>query len=178
MDSVEACAPGRGDAIHVYTRWPMGRKEFYYVYCHPGHSCGIAMADGTPTPIYDALRLQSRVRGNRQRDAPLDSRRSTTRRGASGERSCRPTPRFASIRPCRRRRTITVRVRALCWLLRRGAESEPCAAVNLDYQDEAVLAIVGRTGLRRLMLRTADGRRRAARGRTELSTGGGKLIRI
>jgi hypothetical protein len=41
----------------VYTTLGYGAQGIsYYVYSAAGHTGGIALADGTPTPIYDALR--------------------------------------------------------------------------------------------------------------------------
>jgi hypothetical protein len=41
----------------VYTTLAYGAQGIsYYVYCHPGHTGGIALPDGTPTPIYHALK--------------------------------------------------------------------------------------------------------------------------
>ena len=45
----------------VYTTLAYGAQGIsYYVYCHPGHTGGIANADGTPTPLYHALKTQNR----------------------------------------------------------------------------------------------------------------------
>ncbi|HEY5913959.1 MAG TPA: hypothetical protein VJA21_25505 [Verrucomicrobiae bacterium] len=45
----------------VYTTLAYGAQGIsYYVYCHPGHTGGIANADGTPTPLYDALTVLNR----------------------------------------------------------------------------------------------------------------------
>lgn len=41
----------------VYTTLAYGAQGIsYYVYCHPGHTGAIALPDGTPTPIYHALK--------------------------------------------------------------------------------------------------------------------------
>lgn len=41
----------------VYTTLAYGAQAIsYYVYCYPGHEGGIARPDGTPTPLYDALK--------------------------------------------------------------------------------------------------------------------------
>lgn len=41
----------------VYTTLAYGGQGIsYYVYCHPGHTGAIARADGTPTPLYHALK--------------------------------------------------------------------------------------------------------------------------
>jgi len=45
----------------VYTTLAYGAQGIsYYVYCYPKHEGGIAHADGTPTPLYHALRLFNR----------------------------------------------------------------------------------------------------------------------
>lgn len=45
----------------VYTTLAYGSQGIsYYVYCHPGHTGGIALPDGTPTPIYHALKPLNR----------------------------------------------------------------------------------------------------------------------
>jgi hypothetical protein len=45
----------------VYTTLAYGAQGIsYYVYCCPGHKGGIALADGTPTPIYHALKTLNR----------------------------------------------------------------------------------------------------------------------
>ncbi|HOY60034.1 MAG TPA: hypothetical protein PK640_18095 [Verrucomicrobiota bacterium] len=41
----------------IYTTLAYGAQGIsYYVYCHPGHTGGIALADGTPTPLYEAVK--------------------------------------------------------------------------------------------------------------------------
>ena len=45
----------------IYTTLAYGGQGIsYYVYCHPGHTGGIALADGTPTPLYHALKSLNR----------------------------------------------------------------------------------------------------------------------
>jgi hypothetical protein len=45
----------------VYTTLAYGAQGIsYYVYCCPGHTGGIALSDGTPTPIYHALKALNR----------------------------------------------------------------------------------------------------------------------
>ena len=69
LNIVQACSwtPVRrvpqGDEMRylVYTTLAYGAQGIsYYVYCHPGHTGGIALADGTPTPIYHALKTLNR----------------------------------------------------------------------------------------------------------------------
>lgn len=64
LNIVQACTwapsmrvPG-GDEMRylVYTSLAYGAQGIsYYVYCHPGHTGGIANADGTPTALYPVL---------------------------------------------------------------------------------------------------------------------------
>jgi hypothetical protein len=65
LNIVQACSwtPVRrvpqGDEMRylLYTTLAYGGQGIsYYVYCHPGHNGGIALPDGTPTPIYHALK--------------------------------------------------------------------------------------------------------------------------
>lgn len=52
-----------GDELRylLYTTLAYGGQGIsYYVYCHPGHEGGLAKADGTPTPLYDALKVLNR----------------------------------------------------------------------------------------------------------------------
>ena len=45
----------------VYTTAAYGAQGIsYYIYCCPNHEGGIANADGTPTPLYDALKSYNR----------------------------------------------------------------------------------------------------------------------
>jgi len=45
----------------VYTTLAYGAQGIsYYVYCYPKHEGGIAQADGTPTPLYRALKSLNR----------------------------------------------------------------------------------------------------------------------
>jgi hypothetical protein len=90
----------------VYTTLAYGAQGIsYYVYCWPGHDGGIALPDGTPTPIYHALKTtEPRVRCHRPaasaaRFAGSVSRRNDPR-GCSSP--CPTTPRSAWTRPCRR----------------------------------------------------------------------------
>ncbi len=63
LNIVQACTwtpsmrvPGPDELRYlVYTTLAYGGQGIsYYVYCHPGHTGGIALADGTPTPLYHA----------------------------------------------------------------------------------------------------------------------------
>ena len=53
----------KGDEMRylVYTTLAYGAQGIsYYVYCYPGHEGGMAQADGTPTPLYHALKPLNR----------------------------------------------------------------------------------------------------------------------
>ena len=69
LNIVQACTwtpsmrvPGSDEMRYlVYTTLAYGAQGIsYYVYCWPGHTGGIAQADGTPTPIYHALKSLNR----------------------------------------------------------------------------------------------------------------------
>jgi hypothetical protein len=69
LNIVQACTWAKsmrvpnGDEMRylVYTSLAYGAQGIsYYVYCHPGHRGGIALPDGTPTPIYDVLKSANR----------------------------------------------------------------------------------------------------------------------
>jgi hypothetical protein len=69
MNIVQACSWEKGVRVpndnemrfSVYTTLVYGGQGIsYYVYCCPGHTGGIALADGTPTPIYHALKTLNR----------------------------------------------------------------------------------------------------------------------
>jgi hypothetical protein len=69
MNIVQACSWEKGIRVpndnemrfSVYTTLVYGGQGIsYYVYCCPGHTGGIALADGTPTPIYHALKTLNR----------------------------------------------------------------------------------------------------------------------
>ena len=65
LNIVQACTwtparrvPGPQEMRYlIYTTLAYGAQGIsYYVYCHPGHTGGIANPDGSPTPIYHALK--------------------------------------------------------------------------------------------------------------------------
>jgi hypothetical protein len=69
LNIVQACiwtpsmrVPGPDELRYlIYTTVAYGGQGIsYYVYCHPGHTGGIALADGTPTPLYHALKSLNR----------------------------------------------------------------------------------------------------------------------
>jgi hypothetical protein len=69
LNIVQACTwtpsmrvPGPDELRYlIYTTLAYGGQGVsYYVYCHPGHTGAIALADGTPTPLYNALKSLNR----------------------------------------------------------------------------------------------------------------------
>ncbi len=69
LNIVQACTwtpsmrvPGNDEMRYlVYTTLAYGAQGIsYYVYCWPNHTGGIAQTDGTPTPIYHALKSLNR----------------------------------------------------------------------------------------------------------------------
>jgi hypothetical protein len=69
LNIVQACTwtpsmrvPGPDELRYlIYTTLAYGGQGIsYYVYCFPGHTGGIVFADGTPTPLYHALKSLNR----------------------------------------------------------------------------------------------------------------------
>ena len=173
----------------VYTTLGYGAQGIsYYVYCYPGHKGGIANADGTPTPLYGALKTLNRefVAIARQlqplrslgvyhvgmmppgtipvsKDARFNTEYSVLKREYKA-----PAPvkglMFGCFGPVTRPGKPSTETHAL--------------VVNLDYASEAVVPIRGPSKLMVFDPRAEKWERVGAR-RTELrlEPGGGKLIR-
>ena len=192
LNIVQACSwtPVRrvpqGDEMRylVYTTLAYGAQGIsYYVYCHPGHTGGIAQADGTPTPIYHALKTLNRefvaIAGELQQlqslavyhagMAPPGAQLLPT---DAPFRLDPPVPSLAYHPPERVRGVL---------LGYFGTASKPShvVVVNLDYKAEAVLTIVGPDPLDAFDAAastwSAIGSPRAE---LRLPPGGGKLVRI
>jgi len=192
LNIVQACSwtPVRrvpqGDEMRylLYTTLAYGAQGIsYYVYCHPGHTGGLALPDGTPTPIYHALKSLNRefvaIAGELQ---PLESlavyHAGMTPPGAvplpadAPFRLDPPVPDLAYQPPERVRGVL---------LGYFGEASRPSrvVVVNLDYQAEAVVALIGPGNLETFDATAgtwspANGRRAELR----LPPGGGKLVRL
>ncbi len=192
LNIVQACSwtPVRrvpsGDEMRylVYTTLAYGAQGIsYYVYCHPGHTGGIALPDGTATPIYHALKtLNLQFAAIAKELQPLRSlavyHAGMTPPGAE------PLPADA---PFRLDPPVPVlaykppeRVRGVL-LGYFGEASTPSrvVVVNLDYKAEAILILVGPGKLE--TFDAAGGAWSSAGSRRvelRLAPGGGKLIRI
>jgi hypothetical protein len=168
----------------VYTTLAYGAQGIsYYVYCHPGHTGGIALADGTPTPIYHALKPLHReftaIAGALQ---PLESlavyHAGMTPPGAvplpadAPFRLDPPVPAMDYQPPERVRGVL---------LGYFGAAGKPShvVVVNLDYKTEAPLTLVGPENLETF---DAAAGTWSSTGSTQaelrLPPGGGKLVRV
>jgi hypothetical protein len=127
----------------VYTTLAYGAQGIsYYVYCCQGHTGGIALADGTPTPIYEALRILNREFVAIARELqPLRSL--AIFHSDLREPGCEPLPAAGPFRlqPARAPGTAA----RGCLLGTFGTENKPAHAlvVNLDYQAEAEIALHG-----------------------------------
>ncbi len=168
----------------VYTTLAYGAQGIsYYVYCHPGHTGAIALPDGTPTPIYHALKSLNReftaIAGQLQ---PLRSL-AVYHLGMKPEATV-PLPPDAPFRlepavPDMEYR-VPERVRGFV-LGYFGQANEPShvLVVNLDYKAEATTTVVG-PGRLELFDATSPAWQPAsgAQAALKLPPGGGRLLRI
>ena len=162
----------------VYTTAAYGAQGIsYYVYCHPGHTGGIALPDGSPTPIYRALKTLNREFVAMARE--LQPLRSvgvwhTVRRGPGCELLPAGAPfqieAAAGEKPARG---------LLLGCFGRADAISHAVVVNLNATEEAAATLKGPAELE--CLDTASGRWSAAGGSTlnlHLSPGGGRLVRV
>ncbi len=168
----------------VYTTLAYGAEGIsYYVYCWPGHTGGIALADGTPTPIYHALKtLNSEFVAIAEELQPLESL-AAYHAGMTPE-GAEPLPETA---PFRFDRLLPVsdaqspeRVRgALLGYFGKPGRPSHVVVVNLDYKSESAFTLVGPGNLE-----VFDATSRAwsptggPRAEFRLPGGGGKLLRL
>ena len=172
----------------VYTTLAYGAQGIsYYVYCHPGHTGGIALADGTPTPIYHALKLLNRefvaIASELQPLRWLEAYHAgMTPLGAEPLARDSPFRLDAPIAPITHKRLERVKG-ILLGLFGPGGKGQPdkpthVLVVNLDYQTAAVTSLVGPANLE--TFDATSGKWSAAAGnRVELRLppGGGILVR-
>ncbi len=169
MDSVEACAPGRGDAIpglHHVGLW--GAGNFLLRLLPPRaqrrNRAGGRNADTDLRCVEDSHREFVAIASEL---APLESLAIYHTGAAPPGTELLPADapfRFdPPVPPTAYNPPERVRGFLLGYF---GVERKPShvLAVNLDYKTRRSWRSSGRTGLRRLMLRPADGRRWAARG--------------
>jgi hypothetical protein len=192
LNIVQACSwtPVRrvpsGDEMRylVYTTLAYGAQGIsYYVYCWPKHTGGIALPDGTPTPIYHALKTLNRefaaIAGELQ---PLESL--GVYHAGMAPPGAEPLPANAPFRldppaaPLVYKPPERVRGVLLGYF---GEATTPShvVVVNLDYKTEAVVTLVAPGNLE-----TFDAAAGAwspvggARVKLQLAPGGGKLLRV
>jgi len=174
----------------VYTTLAYGAQGIsYYVYCHPGHTGGIALPDGTPTPIYHALKSLNREFVAIAKELqPLRSL--GVYHAGMTPPGTEPPPKDASFRldppvpPMPYKRLDRVKGILLGLFGPAGKGSEPAApthvlVVNMDYQANGTTSLVGPGSLE-----TFDAGRGAwqpgagSRVELRLPPGGGQLLRV
>jgi hypothetical protein len=166
----------------LYTTLAYGAQGVsYYVYGAPGHEGGVAAADGTPTPIYAALKtLNPEFVAVATELQPLRSL--GVYHTALTEPGCAPLPADAAFRPGPAAPAAAGAGAARGLLLGYfGPPGRPTHAVvvNLDYKAEARHALDGPADLE--VFDAAARTWRAAGGRRAdlaLPPGGGKLVRL
>ena len=173
----------------VYTTLAYGAQGIsYYVYCCPGHTGGIAMPDGTPTPIYHALKSLNRefvaIAGQLQ---PLRSlgvyHAGMMPPGAEALPADAPFRLDPSVPATAYKPPERVRGMLLGLFGPAGKASEPAKpthvlVVNLDYQAGAVAPLVGPGNLEAFDAAGGTWSPVAGPDRTvRLPPGGGKLLR-
>lgn len=168
----------------VYTTLAYGAQGIsYYVYCHPGHTGAIALPDGTPTPIYHALKsLNREFTAIASQLQPLRSL-AVYHLGMKPEATV-PLPPDAPFRlepavPDMEYR-VPERVRGFV-LGYFGQANEPThvVVVNLDYKAETTTTVIG-PGRLELFDATRGGWQPTGGARTalRLPPGGGRLVRL
>jgi hypothetical protein len=113
----------------------------YYVYNHPKHFGAIASDDGTPTPLYHALKIYNREFAAIARDLlPLQSL--AVYHTAMKEQGCEPLPAGAPFYLDNSKTPQSPRGFLLGYF---GKNNQPThvMVVNLDYRAEAVTSLVG-----------------------------------
>jgi len=192
LNIVQACSwtPVRrvpdGDEMRylVYTTLAYGAQGIsYYVYCWPRHTGGIALPDGTPTPIYHALKTLNRefvaVAGELQSLESLAAYHAGMRpEGAESLPADAPFRLDPPLAPMEAEPLERVRGALLGYFGSPGRPSH-VVVVNLDYKSEAVFTLVGPGDLETFdatsgAWTSAGGRRAELR----LLGGGGKLVRL
>ena len=167
----------------VYTTLAYGAQGIsYYVYCHPGHTGGLALADGTPTPIYHALKpLHREFVTIAEELQPLESlgvyHTGMTPPGAVPLAEDAPFRLDPPVPPMDYKPPERVRGVLLGYFGKAGQPSH-VVVVNLDYKAEAALTLVGPENVDTFDAAAGTwsptGNLRAE---LRLSPGGGKLVR-
>jgi hypothetical protein len=178
-------APSRDELRYlIYTTLAYGGRGIsYYVYSAQGHTGGIALADGTPTPLYGALKALNREFVAIAKELqPLRSL--AVYHAGMSPPGAEPLPAAAPFRfdppvaPMAFKPPGRVRGLLLGYF---GADDTPShvVAVNLDYKAEATATLIGPGSLDAFDAKT--GAWTAGNGdhlELRLPPGGGKLVRI
>jgi hypothetical protein len=168
----------------VYTTLAYGAQGIsYYVYCHPGHTGAIALPDGTPTPIYHALKSLNREFVAIAKELqPLRSL--GVYHAGMTPPGTEPPPKDAVFRldppvaPIPHKNLERVKG-ILLGLFGPAGKPTHVLAVNLDYQAAAVTSLVGPGNLEAFdATRGAWSPGTGNRIELRLSPGGGKLLRM
>ena len=176
-ESVRVPAPDEMRYL-VYTTVAYGAQGIsYYVYCHPGHAGGIALADGTPTPIFHALTSL-----NREFVAIATELQALRSQGvfhtAMTEAGCQALPEEAAFRIDGASTPEKGRGFMLGYF-GKGVEPTHVVVVNVDYKNGATLTAVGPADLAVFDTTTrAWSDAGSANVELQLPPGGGKLLRI
>jgi hypothetical protein len=172
----------------LYTTLAYGGQGIsYYIYCCPNHTGGIALPDGTPTPLYHALKplnrefvavaaelqsLQSLAVYHAGMDVP-----GSVPLPAKGVFRLDPPVAPLSYRPPERVRGILVGVFGPAGTRRGQPKPTHALMVNLDYRTNVVVGMPGR--LEGFRPATARWERLGGRRATfSLEPGGGQLVRV
>lgn len=192
LNIVQACSWHRSRRVPqpdemrylVYTTLAYGAHGIsYYVYCAPGHTGGMAHPDGTPTPLYHAMKTLNRefvaIAGQLQALESLAVYHAGMRPSGT-----EPLPMDAPFRLDRPMAAVAYnppeRVRGvLLGYFGKANTPSHVVVVNLDYKARAILTMVG-PGKLETFDATAGTWSPASSPRVELRLppGGGKLARV
>ncbi|MGC8991485.1 MAG: hypothetical protein ACP5MD_15325 [Verrucomicrobiia bacterium] len=163
----------------VYTTAAYGAQGIsYYVYCHPGHTGGIALPDGTPTPLYHALKTLNRqfasIAGQLQN---LDS--IGVYHTSFKEQGCEPVPENSAFKVESKAGGPNGDRGFLLGLLGRANKPSHVVVVNLDYRSKKTATLVGPANMEKF---DADAERwepgNGRRAELALEPGAGALLRV
>jgi hypothetical protein len=168
----------------IYTTLAYGGQGIsYYVYCTPGHTGGIALADGTPTPLYNSLKSLNREFVAIAKELqPLRSL--AVYHAGSTPPGSEQSPAKAAFRfePPVAHLDYSPPERVRGFLLGYfGADDTPshAVAVNLDYKSEATIGLTGPGSLQAFDAKScAWAAAGGVRLELRLPPGGGKLVRV
>lgn len=162
----------------VYTTLAYGAQGIsYYVYAHPGHYGSIASFDGTPGPLYHALKGYNReFLAIARQLQPLRS--FAVHHTAMRERGCEPLPEGAAFRLDAAKSSSRPRGFLVGTF---GGSDYPShvVVVNLDYTTPAKAALIGPRALEVFDATTGRWSPTGAKAaELNLPPGGGQLVRV